>query len=150
MVPANQYLDTLAISRERWQMLLDELDQMRCEAPDAANRRRTRRASCRDALAAFLDVEHPSGARSSFLVRPRDISRTGFGFIHGAFLHPTSRVELTLVTPQKRLIRRCGRVSRCRYVRGKVHEVGIVFDQAFAADPLAAAGPADGRKMPAA
>jgi hypothetical protein len=138
-IPAHRYLDTLAISREQWLALLDEMDLSRREAPAAANRRRMRRSPCREVLAVFLNLEHPSGAKSSFLVRPRDISRTGLGFLHGAYIHPTSKVELILVTPEREVIRKRGEVARCRHVRGKVHEVGLVFDEAFAFEPFGAA-----------
>ena len=142
-IPTHRYVDTLAISREQWLALLDEIDLSRREAPSCVNRRRVRRAPCRQVLAVFLDLEHPSGAKSTFLVRPRDISRTGLGFIHGAYIHPTSKAELTLVLPDRELLRKHGVVARCRHVRGKVHEVGVAFDEPFPFDPF---GPAAAAK----
>jgi hypothetical protein len=148
-IPARRYVDTLAITREQWLALLDEIDASRREAPACANRRRMNRAPCREVLAVFLDLEHPSGAKSTFLVRPRDISKTGLGFIHGAYIHPTSKAELMLVLPDRELLRKRGSVARCRHIRGKVHEVGVAFDEPFTFEPFGAP-PAANPKTPAA
>lgn len=76
-----------------------------------------------------LKLYHPGGSVIDYLVRPRNISRHGLGFLHGSYLHVDSRCQVHLRTKSGDLLTMSGRVCRCRHVEGRVHEVGMRFDQ---------------------
>jgi CheY-like chemotaxis protein len=76
-----------------------------------------------------LKLYHPGGSVIDYLVRPRNISRHGLGFLHGSYLHVDSRCQVNLRTKSGELLSMSGRVCRCRHVQGRVHEVGMRFDQ---------------------
>jgi hypothetical protein len=68
-----------------------------------------------------------AGHAVRFLVRARDISCGGISVLHGAFVYPGTECVVTLRTRDGEFVRAGGRILRCRCVRGRVHEVGIVF-----------------------
>lgn len=70
-------------------------------------------------------------AQVTYLVKPRNLSTTGFGFLYGSFLYPGSRCEVTLTTLEGLAIPVPGTIRRCVHLHGKVHEVGVAFDYAI-------------------
>ena len=76
-----------------------------------------------------LDVQHPGGTTSQFLVCTRNLSAGGLSILHGGFLHPGSncRVVLPSIGGQRQIIQ--AKVVSCRLVEGRIHEVGLRFHQ---------------------
>lgn len=62
-----------------------------------------------------------------------DLSAGGVGLFHGRFEYPDTRcvIELSAGDQQGSSIRLLGVVKRCEHVRGRVHEIGVQFDQLF-------------------
>ena len=117
-------VDSLRISEEEQRAIVAELESA-CRTPRAADKRRARRYrySVREGLR--VEVE---GARAAFVVRPRNLSTGGVSVLHGSFLYPGTGCAVTLRAIDGRQVRVPGRVVRCRCVRGRVHEVGVQFD----------------------
>ena len=83
----------------------------------------------------MVSVEHPGGSRIGCLVRTRNLSRSGLGFLHGGFLHRGTRCSMLLrnvdaddVTSATGTLVE-GAVMHCRHIVGRVHEVGVRFDR---------------------
>ena len=76
-----------------------------------------------------LDVE-------AFRVRTVNLSRTGMSFLHGAPARPGDACEIVVLDAcgAKRRIE-C-RVVRCRVLEGRVHEVGVRFNEPIRLDDL--------------
>jgi hypothetical protein len=121
----NDCVDALRISETEQQSILKELD-----AADSASSAITQRLDKRHTYfvreGLVLEVE---GATARFIVRPRDVSASGIGFLHGSFLHPGRACVVALRTIDGEGVLVSGRVVRCRCVRGRIHDVGMHFDK---------------------
>lgn len=120
-------IDTLRISDAEWRQLADELDREAADANFAAQRA-YERVPYRNMIRAVCEVDHPGGNRVKFVVRTRDLSASGVGFFHGQYLHPGSRCTIYLTCSQKGPQKLPGTVRRCEYLDGRVHQIGIQFD----------------------
>lgn len=80
------------------------------------------------AMLVILNPQEPD-KRALFRVAPTNLSTCGVGFLHGAFVYPGTRcdVMLTNLNGQPELIR--GVVARCELAKGRVHTVGVRFDE---------------------
>ncbi len=74
-------------------------------------------------------LRHPGGSACVCTVVPRDLSRGGFGFLHGSYVHEGTRCVVRLLSRTGKGRTEPGKVTYCGHVRGNVHEVGIAFDQ---------------------
>lgn len=74
-------------------------------------------------------LHQPGGTRQSFLVPTRNISRSGFSFLHGGFIHSGTKCTAQLITAYNTWQTVEGRVSRCDHVEGRHHEIGVQFDR---------------------
>lgn len=137
-------LDTLRISEREALALLAQMDQQ-TESVDQAERRGGDRRTYRQVVEMVAQIVHPGGGTQNYLVRARNLSATGLGFLHGSFLHNHTGVILLMRTLAGQTVRVPGKVVRCRFLSGKVHEIGVRFakpidPQAFVPD---SAPPAD-------
>lgn len=125
-----QIVDSTRLSEAEWQQLADTLDakaNARTYDSVADNRRHDRVAFRSDIAVSFL-LKHPDGSWLGFTVRTRNLSDSGMGFFHGAFVHPGSRC-VCAIKINKELIKMVGTVRRCNFVSGRIHEIGVEFDQ---------------------
>ena len=123
-------LDILRMSDQDHDALVSELDRSAIDSP-ARDKRRNKRLPYRSTRGLTLEVTHPGGSTMRFVVKPRNISRTGLSVLHGGFIHTHTQcvIPLRSLTGKPALIR--GRIVTCRHIRGRVHELGIEFDQAI-------------------
>jgi hypothetical protein len=133
------YVDPLRLAGDKWDPTLDALVAQHTAHPDA-NHRRHARAVYNTVEALYLEVQHPGGTAGHFLVKPRDISRSGLGFLHGGFLYPGTRCTITLALGDGRMVRVRASVRHCTLLRGRVHFVGVQFEEVI--DKLIAPPPA--------
>lgn len=59
-----------------------------------------------------------------------DISNGGLSFFYGVFIHPGTSCVAQLRTTDGERVLVPGKVVRCTFVQGRVHEVGVEFDAA--------------------
>ncbi len=71
-----------------------------------------------------------------FRVRTLNLSRTGMSFLHGAPARPGDACEIVAMDASGVKRRLTSRVVRCRVLEGRVHEVGVRFDDAVRIDDL--------------
>jgi hypothetical protein len=119
-------LDLLRHTRDGGVGIIEDLDRLSCRAMDQGLRR-AERYSYREDDGLILEVHHHGGQQIDYLIRPRNLSNTGIGFIHGGFLHQGTPCVVILKTIAPGRMRVAARVARCRHVEGKIHEVGLEF-----------------------
>jgi hypothetical protein len=76
-----------------------------------------------------MDLQSDAFARKAYLVFARDLSSQGVSVLHGVFVAPNTRCLLTIRTLDKEPMQLPGLIRRCRLVGGRVHELGVKFDQ---------------------
>ena len=97
-------------------------------ASSGANRRVDERFSAKSLGPVKIEVHCPPSLQT-LIVQPRDLSSSGASLLHLNFMHTGTTVVLILPRLDG-LTHRCeGKVLRCRFVGGRVHELGVRFDK---------------------
>ena len=78
-------------------------------------------------VAAIRPTENHDVTR--YKVRPLNLSQSGAAFLHGASVFPGTPCSIQLLDRSGEARTVPGRVVRCRRVEGRVHEVGVRFDE---------------------
>ena len=125
--PDTQKVDTLRLQEKDIGVLLSYLDAQ-SKAKDKGTRK-FERFTYREVTAIVLTIEQFDSSQRSYLVRPRNLSEGGLGFIHGTFVYPGSKAVVTLMNREKQQVSIPGKIVRCRHVRAHIHEVGMKFDE---------------------
>lgn len=133
-----KWVDTLRLSPRQHEDLLSFLDSATPTSNE--NRRADARLPFHSSAGLVVQMKHPGGSTITYLVRARNLSRTGIGFLHGSFVHTGTACILALRTTDGRPLRLEGKVHRCRHVRGNVHEIGVRFSSPVNPDHFIASG----------
>jgi hypothetical protein len=123
-----EVIDLLRMNDRQLLELIRALDDPDNQPPEAAERSETR-LPFNMARKIVASIEEHNGSCHVYLVVTRNISRRGAGVLHGKFLHRETRIILRLPRLDGTAALVHGRVRQCRYVRGRIHEIGIEFDQ---------------------
>lgn len=115
---------------ERLHKLLDG----QADAAHGRDRRSAERCAYHRAAQIVVTLRPPGGVESQqfaqrFSVISRDVSEGGVGFLHGAYVHVSSQAVVELESLEGIWKPVPGSVVRCRHVSGKLHEVGVAFDE---------------------
>jgi hypothetical protein len=103
-----------------------------------AERRRHRRFLLPKEFALVVRIEQPGGGIATFSATPRDISTSGIGFFHAAYIHPGTVCTLLMRTLHGDPVSISGCIMRCRHVSGRIHEVGVLFEHEVDAEVFVA------------
>lgn len=122
---SDELIDTLALSEEQWSKLSERLDRV-----DAyqTGQRVHHRVSYRKLAKIAVAIQQPNGNWAKYVVRSRDLSTGGFGFIHGAYVHTDSKCRLIIKNRDGKVVCLEGTVRHCDYLIGTAHDVGVQFD----------------------
>lgn len=105
----------------------------RLEAKDEAHvnneRRRSARFRIRDGVDCLISYDDKIYRELWFRAVPRNLSDHGAAVLHGAFVYPGSKLIARITMYDGECVELQGVVRRCDYVSGKVHDIGIEFDQ---------------------
>lgn len=124
----NKNPNTLRMHGPALQRLLDELDAAADQASSSASSKRDyRRWSLRGVPDIQVDIHQPGGTLTSLRYVCRDLSGSGVGILHNAFIYPGSRCIVHIAVSGKRTTAVPGVVSRCRLTGKGIHEIGIKF-----------------------
>ncbi len=93
-------------------------------------RREARRVHLGNAIRLVCEIQRTDNRPVKHMVKCFDLSSTGIGFLHGAYIHPDTHVVLTMLSKQDSGFRLRGNVARCRHLTRHVHEVGVAFESA--------------------
>jgi DNA-binding response OmpR family regulator len=127
-VEREEHLNLVRLTGEQREALFRRLDGGEIIGrPSESERRNERRWSFRRE-GVSLTVEHPDGSVSRFLILARNLSANGMAFIHGRFVHPTTRcyVRLHDAVGDEQVVN--GQVLECRHLEGALHEVRVSFE----------------------
>ncbi len=126
---------SLQLSEKQWEILIATLEAGKGPTVPATRDRRdldikryphVRRVALR--------IVHSGGQKTSHLVRSRNLSVGGMGFIHLSFLYPDTPCHVALQTRHGESVALSGKVTWCRHLSGKSHEIGLRFDQLIQID----------------
>lgn len=121
-------VDTLRLSKREHESLLEQLGR-RTTVFNGDDARTDSRKPYEVENGLVIELEHPGGTRVALLVKPRNLSSKGIGFVHGSFLYVGSHCSVTLKARDGKLAQITGKVARCAYLHGRVHEIGVKFDE---------------------
>ncbi len=118
--------NTLGLTGNELDAILNHLDAS--SGTGANHRRQSARLEFRhDSVG--VDIVQPGGGQTHINVACRNLSRTGLGFLHSAYIHVGTSVVLTLAHQNKAVVKVPARVVRCRHVTRHVHDVGVRFNE---------------------
>jgi CheY-like chemotaxis protein len=121
------YVDSLRMSAAEQKEILSRLSQH--EQVTAKNRRNQERLHYTNPAGLIVQMRHPGGSASNFLVRARNLSATGIGFLHGSFVYSGTPCMLALRGVNGKIVGIEGTVARCQHVKGHVHDIGVCFNE---------------------
>lgn len=77
-----------------------------------------------------MNIKHPGGTESTINVASRDISCQGMSLLHCSYLYPGSEVTVNLPRAGQETVEKVvyGKIARCIHLHGRLHEVGVCFD----------------------
>ncbi len=95
-----------------------------------ANNRKYPRYPYQPAADPVVNVFHPGSKKMvRYAVSARNLSCSGFGFLHGNFVYPDTRCVVSLEKRDGQRANIPGKVAWCRLHRANVHEIGVQFAQ---------------------
>lgn len=83
-----------------------------------------------------LTIQHSNGAEVTIPVATRNISRGGMSILHASFVHVNSPCEITLNLANGSSQTIQGKIVRCGHLDGRVHEIGIAFNEQISTKDL--------------
>ncbi len=73
-------------------------------------------------------LENELKGRRTYALAPRNISCTGMSLLHGKFVYGGTNCMVGLHSLGAQIVPARGKVIWCRLITGRVHELGIQFD----------------------
>ncbi|MGD9689383.1 MAG: response regulator [Phycisphaerales bacterium] len=119
--------NTLRLQGATLQRLLDELDAVASRQTAEEVKRDFRRWTIRAMSEVRVDMHQPGGTVTSLRYVCRDLSGSGVGVLHSAYVHPGTRCVVHVGQEGRRATLVPGVVQRCRLMGRGIHEVGIKF-----------------------
>ena len=120
--------DILRINAKDAAEVLQQMEQETRPA-EGGERRRAPRVRYQDIARLAVRLGDEQIGRLLYAMIPRNISRTGMSLLHGQFVYNGTTCVVGLKTLGGELASVRGKVGRCRLVTGRVHELGIDFDE---------------------
>ncbi|MCX5661821.1 MAG: PilZ domain-containing protein [Planctomycetota bacterium] len=138
-------VDSRPIGNEEWNLLLTES----AEGPPrmGSERRNTDRHRRTEVMNLQLGLRWFGKPKERYLVRTRDVSRTGIGFLHSQEIQQGTRCRLSMLTVKSRLIEVEGKVAYCHAKAEGVYSLGVEFDKALTLIDLVPATPPQQHKL---
>lgn len=139
-------IDTLRISEKEWLARIAEMERKQPATTAQDKRKSVRHLHC--VLATItIRTQNMGVTENYFLIRTRNISEGGMGFLHGAFVYPRSQVVAILRDTNGQAVAIEGEVARCNHVSGKVHEIGVCFKRTIRVEDFLMPKPPSGESV---
>ncbi|MEM6459937.1 MAG: response regulator [Planctomycetota bacterium] len=126
MAASNAPIETIRLSARDKQKLVEYVEQSSKRSFD--NERRALRVDFQGRKT-LVTITNSHGQRVRHTVLPRNLSRNGLAFVHGRFVYPESKCNVTLPMQSGKWWAVDGEVRHCRHIQGIIHEVSVVFDE---------------------
>lgn len=125
MADTKTAISGLNVDEAKLSSLLDHLDRKEAQAPEIAQRT-DERFSFRQTV--LVEVRRAEGSWSSFNMPIRNLSRTGISLLFPGYIHTGTKCRIQLMTTHNNWQMIEGDIRWCRYLQGRLHDVGIKFD----------------------
>lgn len=129
----NAQINSLRLGQRDLNKLLEKYDQDQVSVSHP--NREFVRWSFRVAAVNFV-IEQNSGGKVIIPVATRNISRGGMCILHSSFVHLGSLCEIALNVTGGKTEVIPGKVVRCSHLQGRIHEIGIAFDEQISTKDL--------------
>jgi len=125
--------NTLRLGQRELHRFLEKMEQTTTDwgSPDREFARSSYRVN-----AVELVIEHGTGNRVTLPVATRNISRGGISILHSAYIHTNTPCEIILNVPDGKQQSISGKVVRCAHLSGRIHDVGITFNEQISTKDL--------------
>ncbi len=118
-----KYIEGMRLTERERSALIEQMKKS-----GVADRRRSPRLVVEGSFSVLLTMDAPGGSTSYFKIYPWDLSRSGLGFFHRAFVYPGTRCSFIGLTFEGKPFTLTGEVVRCAHVSGNVHAIGTKLD----------------------
>jgi hypothetical protein len=129
--------DTLRLwlSEQQWLSILSRIESQTADyqGPERRHPRQPVTLRC------VVRVQQPDGRSATYLLRSRNISKGGLGFVHSAPIAPSTRCTVALQAIDGFGLIASGRIAWCRDLNDldtHAHEVGLQFDRPIDISPF--------------
>ncbi len=122
---AGQRVNTIGVSDSRLAALLDALDAKNGRGR-SCNRMHVRWAFRHASI--NMQFNQPLGSNNPFPVACRNISKSGMAVLHSAFVNVDTPCTMEIPKLDGTKETMSGYVVRCQHLTGRIHELGIQFD----------------------
>lgn len=119
--------NTLSVDGLLYQRLLEKLDESSSKCKPSAKRIYRRLGYAHDKLC--LHIESEGHNARTLVVASRNLSQGGVSVLHSNFMYNGTLVTIDLIDTKGNVVPRHGTVTRCEHRGGRVHEIGIKFDE---------------------
>lgn len=120
-------IDALRISDAQWNEVVQEMDLRAMAESDHVDKRAEKRLPYRNTSKIIVSFRNYDGRLQQFKVRAYDLSATGLGFLHGAYIYDNTPTELMMQHHVNGMTRISAILVNCVHVKGRVHRVGAKF-----------------------
>lgn len=119
---------SLQLTEDQWSSLIADVEASRGPAvAPTLDRRNLDLVRHPYVRSVGLRVAHLEAPPTLHVVKARNLSAGGIGFFHACFLYPDTVCHVALQTIHQEKVALAGKVSWCRHVRGRTHEIGLRF-----------------------
>lgn len=127
-------VDSLRISDAEWYACVQEMDMRSMGVNVPFDRRHMKRQPYRNIARIIVSIYTFDGMRQQFKVRAYDLSPTGLGFLHGAYLYNDTPAELLMQHHIHGMTRIPATIVSCVHVKNRIHRVGAKFAEPIELD----------------
>lgn len=122
-----QLLNSLRVNERELAEIVQQLQEGAPENAQNSGRQHTRFDFLQQVV--IFEIEHPGGNRVEIPVASVNLSRQGIGLVHSSYVHTGSRCTIKIRQEGQRPLNIPGEVIRCIYRTGRIHEIGVRFDE---------------------
>lgn len=118
--------NTLALHGKLYHRLLAKLDDTGKKSKPNAARVFRRLSYVHEKLA--IHIENDGHNERSLIIATRNLSQGGVSILHSSYMYTGTQLTIDLKTNTGQITHSHGTVTRCEHRGGRVHEIGIKFD----------------------
>ena len=118
--------NTLSLHGKLYHRLLAKLDDNGKKSKPSADRVFRRLSYVHEKLA--VHIENEGHNERSLIIATRNLSQGGVSILHSSFMYTGTQLTIDLKTNTGKVTPCHGTVTRCEHRGGRVHEIGIKFD----------------------
>ena len=125
-----ELIDALRISDAEWHECVKEMDRRAISEGERDEEKRAEpRQPYRNVTKIIVSIRNYDGRQQHFQVRAYDLSASGLGFLHGAYIYKDTPAEIYMEHRTDGIVRLSAAIMSCTHIKNRIHRVGAKFDQ---------------------